>query len=125
MNNEQNNLMSKILVVDDDTDILLALKYILRSEGFEVETLSEAKEVDKKVDEMNPDIMLLDVNLAGYDGRLICRHLKTEKGIDFPIILFSADPSYQPTAEKFGADDFIFKPFEVPHLISQLNSHIS
>lgn len=117
--------MHKILVVDDDVDILTALKHILKSEGFEVETLSKAQEVDDKVEKTNPDIMLMDVNLSGYDGRIICRHLKEEKKIEIPIILFSADSSYEPTASDYGADDFIFKPFEIPELISQIQTHIS
>lgn len=117
--------MRKILVVDDDVDILTALKYILRSEGFEVETLSRAQEIDNKVEETSPDIMLMDVNLSGYDGRIICRHLKEEKKLEIPIILFSADSSYKSSASAYGADDFIFKPFEIPDLISQLQTHIS
>jgi DNA-binding response OmpR family regulator len=114
----------KILVVDDDLDILEVLKFLLRKNGYEVILLSEAKEVIETVQEAKPDIALLDVNLSGYDGREICKYLKTVINVSIPIILFSANANYKNSYKEYGADDFMEKPFEVKRLLSLLRSYL-
>ena len=114
----------KILVVDDDLDILEVLKFLLRKNGYEVILLSEAKEVIETVQEAKPDIALLDVNLSGYDGREICKYLKTVLNVSIPIILFSANANYKNSYKEYGADDFMEKPFEVKRLLSLLRSYL-
>jgi len=114
--------LDKILVVDDDLDILEVLKFLLRKNGYEVILLSEAKKVIETVKEAKPDIILLDVNLSGYDGREICKHLKTVLNVSIPIVLFSANTTYKNTYKEYGADDFIDKPFEAKKLLSLLRA---
>ena len=116
--------MNKILVVDDDLDILEVLRFLLKKNGFDVIALSEAQKVIETVKTANPDIILLDINLSGYDGREICKYLKTTLNLKLPIILFSANISYKNSYKDSHADDFLEKPFEVKKLLSVLRSHL-
>ncbi|TKK72023.1 response regulator [Ilyomonas limi] len=116
--------MNKILVVDDDLDILEVLKFLLRKNGYEVVLLSEAQRVIETTKEAQPDIILLDINLSGYDGREICKYLKTTLKLKTPVILFSANVSYKSSYKEYYADDFLEKPFEVKKLLSILRSHL-
>jgi len=116
--------MNKILVVDDDLDILEVLRFLLRKNGYEVLLLSEAQKVIETVKEAQPDIVLLDINLSGYDGREICKYLKTTLHVKTPIILFSANISYRSSYKESYADDFMEKPFEVKKLLSVLRAHL-
>ena len=116
--------MVKILVVDDDEDILMALKFFLKRNSFEVAAVSNAKMVLETVVLMQPHIILMDINLNGYDGREICRQLREDIHLTIPIILFSAVPEYQKTVFEYGANDFIDKPFEVKQFVDRLHSYL-
>jgi len=116
--------MNKILVVDDDLDILEVLKFLLKKNGYEVILLSEAQQVIGTVKETKPDVVLLDINLSGYDGREICKYLKTTLQVKTPVILFSANISYKSSYKEYFADDFLEKPFEVKRLLNILRSHL-
>lgn len=116
--------LDKILVVDDDLDILEVLKFLLRKNGYEVTLLPEAQKVINTVQETKPDIILLDINLSGYDGREICKYLKTVLNVNTPIVLFSANTNYKNSFKEYCANDFIEKPFEVKKLLSVLRSFL-
>jgi len=116
--------LDKILVVDDDLDILEVLKFLLRKNGYEVILLSEAQQAIETVKEANPDIILLDINLSGYDGREVCKYLKKVLNLSIPIVLFSANSTYRNSFKECGANDFIEKPFEVKRLLSVLHSYL-
>ena len=112
--------MKKILLVDDDLDVLDIVKRILIDNGFNVRTNSNGYNLPEIVNEYKPDIILLDVRLPGQPGTELCKELKGMFSI--PIILFSAELKI-PFKES-GADDFVQKPFEIKHLISVINSHL-
>src|SRR4051794_12228848 len=116
--------LEKILIVDDDLDILEVLKLLLRKNGYDVILLSEAKKVIDTVKEAKPDIVLLDINLSGYDGREICKYLKTVLNVSIPIVLFSANAIYKNSFKEYFANDFLEKPFEVKKLLSLLRSFL-
>jgi len=116
--------MNLILVVDDDLDILEVLKFLLRKNNYDVLLLSEAQKVIETVKDAQPDIVLLDINLSGYDGREICKYLKASIKIKTPVILFSANTIYKNSYKEFYADDFIEKPFEVKKMLAVLRSHL-
>lgn len=119
--------MPKILVVDDDKDLLEVMYSLLSRKGFEVEVNSSWEEANNKIDTFNPQLILLDVFLSGIDGLEICQQLKAQpRTKDIPILIFS---SYPRVAEKviyeYGADDFIAKPFEINELINKVHSVLS
>ena len=115
--------MKKILVVDDDTDILEVVKIVLTSYGFEVETHSSGLGVPEIVTAFHPHLILLDINLPGKSGVEICKELK--ENTDIPILLFSAHADKKSIVQEAMADGFIEKPFEVTHLLNTIRSHVN
>jgi DNA-binding response OmpR family regulator len=112
--------MKKILLVDDDHDMLDVVKLILIQNGFNVRTNSNGYNLPQMINEYNPDIILLDVRLPGKPGTELCKELK--ETFSLPVILFSAEPKI--LFNEWDADDFIQKPFEINHLITVIKSHL-
>ncbi len=117
--------MSRILVVDDDTDILSVMKILLTMKGFEVEVTSKGENAIPKTESFKPDLILLDVLISGHDGRNICKELKSKKETGhIPVIMFSAHPGAAASIADYGADDFIAKPFDVNNLMKKVNAQL-
>lgn len=117
--------MSKILVVDDDTDILSVMEILLKMKGFEVEVTTKGENTFPKIETFKPDLILLDVLISGHDGRTICRKLKSSKEtMHIPVIMFSAHPAAAASILEYGADDFIAKPFDVSNLLQKIKHHL-
>jgi DNA-binding response OmpR family regulator len=116
----------KILIVDDDPDILEALQLTFESEGYQTKALINGDEAYSHVYSYNPDAIVLDVLLSGTDGRIICKQLKTENETkDIPIIMISAHPDAARSTKEVGADEFISKPFDINHLITVIEKYIN
>ena len=113
----------KILVVDDDPDILDALQFMLEDAGYEV-TTTEKGDYAENLHDTNgglPDVIILDVLLSGKDGRLICQRLKDqEETRHIPIIMISAHPNARQSVKAVGADDFVAKPFDMDELLAKI-----
>ena len=117
--------MKKLLLIDDDEDVSAMLFVLLRSNNFEVHTVSNSEEIFTAIKTFNPDIILLDVFLTGYDGRIICKQIKFHPDSKhIPVIMVSGDDEVLETVTKFGADDSIQKPFEGEILLSKINNLI-
>jgi DNA-binding response OmpR family regulator len=113
--------MFKILVIDDDVDLLFLGSSMLRQKGFEVHSLARPENVLHVVKSFRPDLILLDIKLGDYDGRDLCRQLKNNPETkDIKIILYSAFPETSVDVMKYGADDFIMKPYEMDYLIGRI-----
>jgi len=112
----------KILVVDDDNDILDVMKLILNVHGYDVK-VSRANEVDLMIKNNHPDLIFMDVLLSGNDGREISKKLKSDNETkDIPIILISALPDAEKSAQQIGID-FLAKPFELKDLLSKVSRY--
>ena len=119
------NKQKKILVVDDEPDILEFLQVILEEEGYTVVTTTKGEFVEKLHDGGLPELILLDVLLSGKDGREIVKQLKRqEETRHIPVIMFSAHPSAEETARLAGADDFVAKPFEIDILLIKVARYL-
>ena len=119
-------IMSKILVVDDDLDILVVMEILLTMKGFEVEVTAKWENTFEKIESFKPELILLDVLISGNDGRTICKQLKSqEETKNIPIIMFSAHPSAAATIADYGANDFIAKPFDVNDLLAKVNNQLA
>ena len=116
--------MKKILVIDDDPDILYTVKHILISQGFEVCTHPTGLNVLEVVMDYQPDLILLDILLPGKLGTEICKELK-DSNCEIPIVLFSAHSQSENFLDMFRADAFIAKPFEVKNLLNTVNLHMN
>ena len=113
--------MNKLLIIDDDEDISAMLFLLLRSKNFEVEVVIKSEDIFYKIKNYQPDIILLDVFLTGYDGRVICKQLKFHPDYKhIPVIMVSGDDEVLQTARQYGANDFIQKPFEAEDLLSKI-----
>ena len=118
--------MNKILVVDDDTDILGLVEMLLNSHHYKVRAISRWQEIDNSINNFKPDLVLLDVSLGGADGREICKKIKSEKeNASLPIILFSANPEMGKFLKECHAQSFIPKPFELKNLLGTISHYLN
>jgi CheY-like chemotaxis protein len=104
-----------VLAIEDDPEILEAVGIILRSQGYTIRTESSPEPAlleELTSGQYHPDLVLLDILLSGFDGRNICRELKSRPATaHIPVIMFSAYPNAEASARKAGADAFLPKPF--------------
>ncbi|MBV9231382.1 MAG: response regulator [Chloroflexi bacterium] len=111
----------RILVVDDEPDILEFLEIILEEEGYRVVTSDKGEYLEQLRNGGLPHLILVDVLLSGKDGREIVKYLKSQQETkQIPIIMFSAHPSAEETARQAGADDFLAKPFDIDVLLAKI-----
>lgn len=117
--------MKKILVVDDDIDILTVVQLVLDSNGFNVTAISNWQQIYTQVDSFKPDLILLDVSLGTQDGRNICKQLKSNRDTNhISVILFSANHNVEKSVTECMADSFISKPFDINQLIEGINNQL-
>ena len=116
-------MQAHILVVDDDPDILSALKKRLLWMGHEVSTAEDGEQALKRVTEDQPDLMLLDIELPGFTGLDLLKQLRDRRSIDYAqavpgVIVLTAFGTIGRAVEamQLGACDFLTKPFEPEHL---------
>lgn len=115
--------MHKILVVDDDFDLLSITKSLLERNDFEVHAISNANDIDAVIASFNPEVILLDISIGNEDGRIICRELKTTKGSShLPVLLFSANLDVSDTLAPYLADGFVEKPFSKNELLNSIHA---
>lgn len=118
------SMRTNILVVDDDPDILEALKMMLEDQGYSVETAQNGN-ILQFLDETNlPSVIILDVLLSGIDGREIAEKLRQKKEThEIPIVMISANPEAAKDCVKRGANAFLAKPFEIDDLLSVIHKY--
>ena len=107
----------KILVVEDEENILEAIKYSLTSEGFDVYGAEDGEKGLEMARELAPDLVVLDVMLPKIDGFEVCRMLR--KDMDLPVFMLSAKAEEidRVVGLEIGADDYITKPFSMRELV--------
>ena len=115
----------KILIVDDEPDILEILKLNLQSEGYKVSTAENGKKALKKVDKINPDLIVLDLMMPIMDGIETCERLRLDSRYKNTLIMFltaRAEDYSQIAALDVGADDYITKPVKPRVFLSKIKS---
>ena len=116
--------MKKILIVDDEQDMVAIVRHILTSHGFDVYTHSTGLNVPDIVMHYHPNLILLDIRLPGKLGTEVCKELKQIHS-NLPIILFSAHAEQGKAFALCDADEFIQKPFDIKNLINTINLHVN
>ncbi|MGN7477719.1 response regulator YycF [Solibacillus silvestris] len=113
-----------ILVVDDEKPIADILQFNLIKEGYRVICAYDGDEALQKVEEEQPDLMLLDIMLPKRDGMEVCREVR--KKYDFPIIMLTAKGSEidKVLGLEMGADDYVTKPFSTRELIARVKANM-
>lgn len=116
-----------VLIIDDDEDILEILDIVFQDSGYEVILSRVGLDVDF-ISVLHPDIVLLDVRIAGSpkSGTDICKELKTKTATKhLPVILFSAECDLQLLATACNANSYIAKPFVIDTLLKQVKKQLS
>ncbi len=116
---------NKILVVDDEEDILELVKYNLVKEGYLVTCAHNGEQALTEAAEMLPDLVVLDLMLPGIDGLDVCRGLKqSDKTAQIPIIMLTArgEDADVVTGLELGADDYLVKPFSPRVLLARIKA---
>jgi DNA-binding response OmpR family regulator len=119
--------MRRILVVDDNEDILEILKLILEGYDYEVMTLADGHLLASEIREYKPDLILLDIMLGDMDGRELCKMLKSNiETHDIRVILISASHGLSERFKPSDApDDFLAKPFDISELLDKVQTQLS
>src|SRR5690606_10015732 len=114
----------KILVVDDEKPIADILQFNLTEEGFTVQCAYDGDEALRLVEEMKPDMILLDIMLPNRDGMEVCREVR--KKYEMPIIMLTAKDSEidKVLGLELGADDYVTKPFSTRELIARVKANM-
>lgn len=113
-----------ILIADDEPGITDAVTELLREVGYVVRVAADGNALGEFKDGY-PDLILLDIRMSGFNGRDICRRLKSaDETCSIPIIMFSASRDTAKIAREAGADDFITKPFEMNELLEKIERYI-
>ncbi len=114
----------RILVVDDEKPIADILKFNLQKEGYEVFCAYDGVEALEKVEEVQPEMILLDIMLPQKDGMEVCREVR--KKYDMPIIMLTAKDSEidKVLGLELGADDYVTKPFSTRELLARVKANL-
>jgi len=111
----------KILIVDDDHDILSVLKDLLEHEGYEVIALDYTDSIINNITKYNPDLVMLDFLLAGVNGGELCHEIKINNKTSWlPVIMLSAFPRVLDSLGNYGSDAFIAKPFDIEVVLKKV-----
>lgn len=115
----------RILVIDDDRDILKVLKAILELHSFEVSTAESWGSGREILGAREPDLLILDIMLPDGDGVDICRTIR-KSNPRLPIVMLTAMDSLSDkvTGLESGADDYMVKPFETPELVARIKARL-
>lgn len=119
--------MKKILIVDDEQDIVESLKFVLETEGYECYTAFNGDDGLKSAKEIVPDLILLDIMMPKMNGYKISRLLKFDnKYKDIPIIMLTARSQEEDKliGEETGANEYITKPFDLDYVVSKVNQYL-
>jgi two-component system alkaline phosphatase synthesis response regulator PhoP len=122
---KDNATSKKVLIVDDEPDILEFLQYNLKKEGYEVVTAGDGKQAIVVAEREKPDIIILDIMMPEMDGVETCRQLRSHKDfLDIPVAFLTArDEDFsQIAALDVGGDDYITKPIKPRVLISRIQA---
>jgi two-component system, OmpR family, alkaline phosphatase synthesis response regulator PhoP len=115
----------KVLIADDEPDILEMLSYALEKDGYEVITAHDGEETLKKALKHLPDIILLDIMMPKHDGIEVCRTLRQDKAfMDKIIMILTARSEEYSEVAGFdaGADDYVTKPIKIRSLLSRIEA---
>ncbi len=120
-------MAKKILIVDDEIDLLRVTSFRLKNFGYDILTASNGQEALELIEKSPPDLILLDLRIPLVSGYEVCKKIKSDNKLKtIPVIIFTAS-AVSDLAEKMrdiGADDFIVKPFESQVLLEKIKKLI-
>lgn len=119
------NNVKKILIADDEPDILEIISYNLQQEGYEIVTAKNGNEALDKAIKLKPDLIILDIMMPGKNGMEVCNILRIQPAFNETLIIFLtalSDEGSEIKGLELGADDYITKPVSTKVLVSKVNA---
>jgi len=111
--------MKRILIIEDEPDIVDICTIVLEKEGYEVFTFTDFIGYQSIINAVDANLVLLDLNIRGHHGKEICRYIKQHDNLkQTKVILMSANPDIQTVKNEVEADEYISKPFDIEHLLA-------
>jgi DNA-binding response OmpR family regulator len=120
-------ILKKILIVDDEVDVVEVVEMLLETEGYNVLKAYNGKEALDMLETEIPDLVILDIMMPEIDGVEVCRRMRgMDEMSDIPIVMFSAKLSAIDKKDSFdaGADGFITKPFNARGFIAGIKTYL-
>ena len=114
--------MQKILIVEDDEKLRNELEIFLNNNGYESMSLKNFENTLNDILEINPKLLLLDINLPGADGEYICRELRKKSNMPIIIVTSRDNEIDELLSINNGADHYVTKPFNIHILLAKINS---
>jgi DNA-binding response OmpR family regulator len=115
-------LVSHLLLVDDDLEVLALLKKFLEQHGYSVEVATDGAGLWRALERKLPDLILLDVMLPGDSGLVLCQKLRTEHSIAVIMLTAMGELSDRVVGLELGADDYLTKPFDARELLARVRA---
>jgi len=117
-----NTYAKKIVIFDDDEDILSICAYILEEQGWEVFTFTDCNNIVEKVSPIMPTVILMDNWIPDVGGIVATQTLKKDEALkNIPVVYFSANSDIQLLADQAGAETYLAKPFDLEELEKTIN----
>ena len=117
-------MASRILIVDDEPNIVVSLEFLMRQKGYETQVARDGEEALAAVERFRPDLVLLDVNMPRRDGFEVCQKLRADGWTELKIVMLTAK-GRDIEIEKglaLGADAYVTKPFSTRELVARVAS---
>ena len=114
--------MQKILIVEDDEKLRNELEIFLIHQGYQAECLKKFDNTIHDILEINPNLILLDINLPGVDGEYICKEIRKQSDMGIIIVTSRDNELDELVSINYGADHYITKPFNIHILLAKVNS---
>lgn len=117
-----NEMSRKILVVDDEPQIIKVLKAYLEKAGYQVLTASDGNAALTVFDKEKPDFLILDLNLPGMDGLDVCREIRRDSNIPILMLTARVEEADKLIGLELGADDYVVKPFSPREIVARVKT---
>jgi len=118
-------VQQKILVLDDDPDLLEIMTYLLTEAGYLTLSLSRGDQINKHILQFGPDLIVMDIMLSTMDGREICKQLKADIKNTIPVVLISGSHHLSQVMDQVGAPNaFLAKPFDIDHFLKCISDQL-
>ena len=114
--------MQKILIVEDDEKLRKELEIFLNHNGYQAESLKKFDNTILDIININPDLILLDINLPGADGEFICKEIRKKSNVPIIIVTSRDNEIDELLSLNYGADNYITKPFNIQILLAKISS---
>lgn len=114
--------MSKILIIEDDEKLRDELEIFLNNNGYKAESIKKFDNTINDILKINPDLILLDINLPGADGEFICKEIRKQSNMAIIMITSRDNELDELISLNYGADHYITKPFNIQILLAKISS---